>query len=229
LSTTSWPFGGEQALVAPRISGADPRAIARRASICLLCKRKAHMTREEQSAVPVKVKRTDAVSVPHTRHDRLLHNKHLREMFHHEMDRVLERMWGDLMMPFHRMLERERAWHSERAFPFAEPAIDLTEDDQAYTITAEVPGLEQKDIEVSLSGDMLTPKGEKRGETEDKEKDLYVSERAYGSFQRSFELPDGVDREKIAADLSKGVLTITLLKTAEAQKSQKKIEVKAAA
>ena len=76
---------------------------------------------------------------------------------------------------------------------------------------------------------MLTLKGEKRFEKEEQDKNRYMSERAYGSFQRSFVLPDGVDRDKIAADLSKGVLTITLPKTVEAQKPQKRIEVKTAA
>ena len=77
-----------------------------------------------------------------------------------------------------------------------------------------------------LSGDMLVLKGEKRQEKEEKDKNYHFSERAYGSFQRAFDLPTTVDRNKIAADFSKGVLTITLPKTAEAQKPQKKIEIK---
>ena len=75
---------------------------------------------------------------------------------------------------------------------------------------------------------MLTLKGEKHYEKEEKDKNRYLSERAYGSFQRSFALPESVDRDKITADLSRGVLTIILPKTAEAQRPQKKIEVKAA-
>jgi HSP20 family protein len=71
-------------------------------------------------------------------------------------------------------------------------------------------------------------KGEKRQESEKKESNYDVSERAYGSFQRAFALPDGVERDKIAADLAKGVLTVTLPKTAEAQKPAQKIEVKSA-
>ncbi|HTW87015.1 MAG TPA: Hsp20/alpha crystallin family protein [Candidatus Binataceae bacterium] len=104
----------------------------------------------------------------------------------------------------------------------------MTEDAKGFTITAELPGLEEKNVDVNVSGDMLTIKGEKRYEKDESDKNRYMSERAYGSFQRSFALPDGVDRDKIAANLSKGVLTITLPKTAQAQKQQK-IEVKTAA
>ena len=78
-----------------------------------------------------------------------------------------------------------------------------------------------------MSGDMVTLKGEKRQEKEDKTENYYISERSYGAFQRSFYIPDGVDRDKIAAQFSKGVLTLTLPKSAEAQKASKKIEVKA--
>jgi HSP20 family protein len=74
-----------------------------------------------------------------------------------------------------------------------------------------------------------TLKGEKRQEKEQKDKNLYLSERSYGSFQRSFAVPENVDRDKIAADFAKGVLTITMPKTAKAVEQQKKIEVKAAA
>ena len=73
---------------------------------------------------------------------------------------------------------------------------------------------------------MLVLKGEKRQEKEEKDKNYHFSERSYGSFQRAFELPESVDRNKVAADFSKGVLTITLPKTAEAQRPAKKIEVK---
>lgn len=102
----------------------------------------------------------------------------------------------------------------------------LSEDDKAYKITAELPGLDAKDVDVSVSGNTLVLKGEKRQEKEEKNKNYFFSERAYGSFQRAFELSTTVDRDKIAADYSKGVLTITLPKTAEAQKQAKKIEVK---
>ena len=74
---------------------------------------------------------------------------------------------------------------------------------------------------------MVLLKGEKRAEKEEENKKYHLSERSYGAFQRSFPLPEGIDREKVAADFAKGVLTITLPKTAEAQKQSKKIEIKA--
>lgn len=168
---------------------------------------------------PVEVKKATPARTPDVWHS-----------FRSEMDRLFDRFSTGFGLPtFRRMLDVEPAWSSESSFSFAAPAVDVTEDDKAYKITAELPGIEEKNIEVTVSGDMLTLKGEKRYEKEEKDKNRYMSERAYGSFQRSFLLPEGVDRDKIAADLAKGVLTITLPKTAEAQKPQKKIEVKAAA
>jgi HSP20 family protein len=123
-----------------------------------------------------------------------------------------------------RMFDIEPAWRS--SFTFSMPAIDMSEDEKSYKISAELPGIDAKDIDVSVSGDMLVLKGEKRQEKDEKDKNYHFSERAYGSFQRAFELPSSVDRDRVAADFSKGVLTITLPKTAEAQKPQKRIEVK---
>jgi HSP20 family protein len=107
--------------------------------------------------------------------------------------------------------------------------VDITEDEASYKVTAELPGMSEKEIEVVVSDGTLTLKGEKRAEKEQKEKNFYLSERSYGSFQRSFTLPEGVDREKITADFAKGVLTIGMPKTAKAKEAEKKIEVKAAA
>ena len=87
-------------------------------------------------------------------------------------------------------------------------------------------GLEAKDLDISILGDTLMIKGEKQQEKEKEDKNYHVIERAYGSFQRAFSLPEGVARDRIAADLSKGVLSLTLPKTAAAQKPAKKIEVK---
>ncbi|MEP9386750.1 Hsp20/alpha crystallin family protein [Mesorhizobium sp. KR9-304] len=108
------------------------------------------------------------------------------------------------------------------------PAMDLVEKGTEYEITAELPGIDENNVEIKLSNHTLTIKGEKREQKEEKEKDYYLSERRYGSFQRSFQLPVGVDADKIDATFAKGVLTVTLPKTAEAQKAEKKITVKAA-
>ena len=165
---------------------------------------------------PVEVKKATPVRMP----DSL-------QAFRSEMDRLFDRFAGGFGLPaFRRMFDLERPWWPETSVSFSAPAVDVTEDDKAYKITAELPGLEQKNIDVTVLGDMLTLKGEKRYEKDEEDKNRHMSERAYGAFQRSFALPEGIDRDKIAASLDKGVLTVTLPKTAEVQKQQKKIEVK---
>jgi len=145
--------------------------------------------------------------------------------FRSEMDRLFDRFGFPSLR---RMFDMEPGWRPMSTFSFSAPAIDMSEDDKTYKISAELPGLDAKDVDISVSGSTLLLKGEKRQEKEEKDKNYYFSERAYGSFQRAFELPASIDRDKIAADFSKGVLTITLPKTSDAQKQQKKIEVKSA-
>jgi len=108
------------------------------------------------------------------------------------------------------------------------PAIDLAENDDSYEITAELPGIDEKNVEIKLTNQTLTIKGEKSEEKEEKRKDYYLSERRYGSFQRSFQLPEGVDADKIEAKFANGVLTVNLPKTVEAKKAEKKITINAA-
>ena len=94
-------------------------------------------------------------------------------------------------------------------------------------VTAELPGVDEKDVEVTLTDDLLTIKGEKKREQEKKEEAYHAVERSYGSFARSLRLPFAVDQSKVDAKFKKGVLTITMPKPPEAQKSAKKIEIKA--
>jgi HSP20 family protein len=142
-----------------------------------------------------------------------------------------------LRMEFNRLFDDFSNWQQpsrslaplERSWPktfVATPAVDVAETDKSYEITAELPGMDEKNIEVNLKDDGITIRGEKKEETEEKKKDFTVSERRYGSFQRYFTLPDGVDTDKIEATFKNGVLKLTLPKTAEAQKPAKKIEVK---
>jgi HSP20 family protein len=109
------------------------------------------------------------------------------------------------------------------------PAVDITETEKAYEITAELPGMDEKSIELKVVKGALTIKGEKQEEKEEKKKDYYLHERRFGAFERCFDLPEGVDADKIEASFKKGVLTVILPKKPEAQKPEKKIEVKAAA
>lgn len=110
----------------------------------------------------------------------------------------------------------------------ATPAVDLVEKDKEYQITAELPGLDEKNVEVKISNGSLVICGEKKEEREEKDKGYFLSERRFGSFRRAFRVPDGVDKDKIDASFSRGVLTVRLPKSVEAQKPEKAIPVKAA-
>jgi HSP20 family protein len=107
---------------------------------------------------------------------------------------------------------------------------DVAETDDAVKISADLPGLTEKDIDVSVAEGVLTIKGEGKTETETDEKDKHYHrvERSYGAFERAMSLPNDVDESKIAADFKNGVLEITLPKKPEAKKKAKKIQVKAA-
>jgi len=112
----------------------------------------------------------------------------------------------------------------ERSFGAAWlPSVDVSEDEKGVKVALEVPGIDPKDIEISLSGNMLRVEGEKKEEKEDKGKDYYRSERRFGSFSRVVELPPGTDLDSIQADYQNGVLSITAKK--EAGSSRKKIPI----
>lgn len=108
------------------------------------------------------------------------------------------------------------------------PAFDVVEKDTEYEISAELPGFDESKVEVKLNNHLLTIKGEKSEEKEEKEVNYHLSERRFGSFQRSFQIPDGVDTDKIEATLANGLLKIKLPKTPEAQQAEKTIAIKAA-
>ena len=107
------------------------------------------------------------------------------------------------------------------------PSTDVTETDKEIEITAELPGLEEKDVQVNFADGVLTIRGEKKAEKEEKDKNYRLVERSYGAFERSIALPDGVKPEDVKATIAKGVLTVKVPKPAPAQ--AKKIEVKSAA
>ena len=107
------------------------------------------------------------------------------------------------------------------------PTMDVAETDKDIEITAELPGLEEKDVQINISDNVLTIRGEKKAEKEQKDKNYRMVERSYGAFERSLELPDGVNADAIKATIDKGVLKVVVPKPAPAQ--VKKIEVKSAA
>jgi HSP20 family protein len=121
------------------------------------------------------------------------------------------RMWGMLPM---------------RSGMGLSPASDLVETDDGYRLSMELPGLAEKDVEIKVSEGMISLRGEKTEERKEEKKDYHMSERRYGSFQRSFPLPSGVDPDKIDASFNSGVLTVTLPKSPEARQKERRIEVK---
>lgn len=117
-----------------------------------------------------------------------------------EMDRLFERV-GDWDLP------------EMRAFGDWTPSLDISETKDALTVKAEIPGIDSKDISVSVDGQMLTIKGEKKHEKEEKDEQFYRTERAYGAFARTVRLPTSVDASKVTASYKNGLLTVTMPKT----------------
>lgn len=152
---------------------------------------------------------------------------HPFESLRHEIDRLFDDFNGGSRASFGRSLFDMQPFWSRETWATA-PAVDITETDKAYEVTAELPGIDEKNVAVKFADGVLTIKGEKKEESEEKKKDYYLSERSYGAFQRSFQVPAGIDADKIEAAFKKGVLTITLPKTAQAQQAEKKITIKAA-
>ena len=106
------------------------------------------------------------------------------------------------------------------------PVVNLTETEKEYEITAELPGIDEKDVDVTLADGILTVKGEKKEEREEKKKNYYLSERSFGAFQRSFRLPENTDDNKITAEVSKGVLMVKIPKKAAAKKTETEHKIK---
>jgi HSP20 family protein len=135
--------------------------------------------------------------------------------FRREMDRLMDDFFSgfDLRPP------------SARSDIFV-PHVDVVDTDKEIKVSAELPGMDEKDIEVALSADTLTIKGEKKEEKEEKGKDYYRSERSYGSFMRTVPLPLTIETDKVSASFAKGVLTVTLPKTKQTLSGTKKVDVK---
>lgn len=131
-----------------------------------------------------------------------------------------------LRTPFGGNLFQSEPFWPRELFSQTIPAVEISDKGDHYELSAELPGMDEKDIQVKLTNGVLNITGEKKAEKEDKTKDSFYSERYYGSFQRSFVLPDGVDTDRIEAAFNKGVLTLKMPKKPEALAAEKTIEIK---
>jgi HSP20 family protein len=136
-----------------------------------------------------------------------------------EMDRMFERFDAD--WPRLPSLLRRSGGVS-----LVVPELDVRENGKAFVIEAELPGVEEKDVTVTLANGLLTIKGEKKDEREEKGETYYRAERSFGSFERSLRLPDTIDDSRVEARFEKGVLKITAPKRPEAVKAERKIEIR---
>jgi HSP20 family protein len=126
---------------------------------------------------------------------------------------LFDRMFSDWSVP--------SLWVEENVVV---PAFDITENEKEYVISGEIPGIDPKDLEVTLTDGILSIKGEKKQESEEKEENYHRIERHYGSFQRSFRLPENIQREELDANYKDGILRLTLPKSEQSE--VKKIDVK---
>jgi HSP20 family protein len=133
-----------------------------------------------------------------------------------EMDDLVKKMWFGF--PFHNLQEdMDIAWS---------PRLDVSETENGLEIVADLPGMEKKDIQVSLEDNLLTIQGERKEEKESKEKQYHTIERRSGSFYRALRLPVEVEKDKVEAAFKDGVLTLRLPKSKEAKKKVAQIEIK---
>ena len=135
-----------------------------------------------------------------------------------EMDRIFDSFLGRGLARFPTLSRAEEA-------DAVVPSIDVRETESEFAIEAELPGMDEKDVSVTLNDGVLTLKGEKKSEREEKKEDYHLMERSYGSFQRSFRVADTIDVEKVKATFDKGVLKVTLPKRPEAVKAEKRIPI----
>ena len=140
--------------------------------------------------------------------------------FRTEMEKMMERFFGDTAATASRT-----GLPSLMTAGAVRPAIDVTENDKAITLTAEIPGMSEEEVDLSVADGMLTLKGEKTVSHESKQDHSVVIERNYGSFYRSFPIPDRVDQNAIDAKYEKGVLTVTMPKKPGQETTERKIKI----
>ena len=151
-----------------------------------------------------------------------------------EIDRAFEHAfhgWPTLFSPARSLWEWDpfRELHAPFGAAHGElaPRTDVSETDDAYRITIELPGVDEKNLEVTLTEDTLSVTGEKKSAREEKEEGRCLSERSYGLFRRMFRIPEDADAENVGADFANGILTVTVPRIPEAKEKTRRIAVKA--
>lgn len=143
-------------------------------------------------------------------------------------------IFGAMRDELDRMFERfEQGWPRwpallRRDAEFTVPELDVRENANSIVVEAELPGVDEKDVSVTLANGILTIKGEKRHDKEEKSENYYLAERSFGGFERAIRLPDIIDDAKVEAKFDKGVLKVTAGKKPEAMKAERKIEIRKA-
>jgi HSP20 family protein len=138
------------------------------------------------------------------------------------LQRDINRIFEDFSRGFG--FSRISPFGEDRLFSF-QPQVDVVEEDDQFVVTAELPGVEEKDIDISVSQGALTIKGEKKVEKREEEKDRHYYERSYGFFQRTVPLLTEIDESKVSAELKKGVLRVTIPKSERARREVRRIPV----
>lgn len=140
----------------------------------------------------------------------------------------IDRLFDDVLSwsPFRRGMLDEPFARLGLMRAVVRPRADMIEKEDCYALDVDVPGFKKDDIEIALTGNTLTVRGKVEEQKEEKDGDYYLCERQQGAFARTFSLPEGVDADKVAADLREGVLTVTLPKTPDAQKKPRQVEIR---
>jgi len=151
--------------------------------------------------------------IPHRKREQGVEGSHPVDLFRRQMDRLFDDFWGERGL-------LSRFATAETVFL---PRVDVAENDREVVVTAELPGLAEKDVEVSLTRGRLMLSGQKKSEREEKDKSYHLVERSYGSFQRVVDLPAALQEDKAQASFKNGVLTVKVPKGAESK--SRKIQI----
>ncbi|NND83266.1 MAG: Hsp20/alpha crystallin family protein [Gammaproteobacteria bacterium] len=167
---------------------------------------------EQESTKPVAVQRNDLPADP-------------LSQLHRDMNGLFDRMWQQMALPGMAM---GSGWPLNESMGMLKPSVDISSSEKEYTISVEVPGVEQEQLHLELSDNALIVRGEKQQSKEFKEKDMHRVERSYGSFQRTLSLPEDADRDEIDAQFKNGVLNITVPRKQAALSDGRHIDIRRA-